>query len=340
MRKEMLIWCMIVCLTLGLFESQAQAGAESPIGKWVGKAETPNGLLDFQFEFKQQGSQLVGSGMLMQTTITLSAVKFEDPQLSLELSFGGENYRLISTVKEGKLSGTWQQIGGDLKGSFNAERQGPPAPVTTGGGIAGNWTSVAVAPNGEIVANLDLKLDGEILSGVISSDQGSLEIQKASFKDDKLQFDLDLGGNVYRIEAALKDDKFTGKWSRVGSEESGAWSATRKASAAAAGSAAVPKEPLLNGDWNSIATTPNGDLSLTLTLKQEGDTVTGTLGSSEGSVPLLKGIFNGGKLNFEVKLGDNLYRVDFTLADGKLRGSWKQVEGTESGNITAERKKP
>jgi len=336
----MLICCVVVCLTFGLFVAPAQAGVESLVGKWIGKAETPNGPLDLQFEFKQQGNQLVGSAMLMQTAVNFSAVKFEDPQLSFELSFGGGNYRLSSTVKDGKLSGTWEQIGGDLKGSFSAERQGTPAPLTTGGGIAGDWNSVAVTPNGEIVANLNLKLEGENLSGVISSDQGSLEILKASFKDGKLQFDLDLGGNVYRIEAAFKDDKFTGKWSSVGGGESGAWSAARKAGAAAAGSAAAPKEPVLNGDWNSIATTPNGDLSLTLALKQEGDAVTGTLVSPEGSVPLLKGTFNGGKLNFEVKLGENLYRVDLTLADGKLRGSWKQVDGAESGNITAERKKP
>jgi hypothetical protein len=188
-----------------------------------------------------------------------------------------------------------------------------------------------------MTAVLDLKQDGDKLSGEIRSDMGSLLIQAGSFKDPKLQFDIDLGGTTYRIQAELKEGKFTGGWAPAAGGDGGAWSAARKGDRPAMEAKAVPAAVI--GIWNAVANSPDGDLQFQMEIKQSGDTLAGQFITPDGSLPLPKLVFANDKLSFEVEYMGGLYRVELLLANDKLAGRWFAVTGSENGTFTAERKK-
>src|SRR5438034_4300894 len=247
----------LVALILSVTPSNIYAGAENILGKWVAKAVTPNGPIELELEVKIEGNQLVGTMAGFQGSVPLSNLKFENPDLSLEATLAGATFKLTGMLKDGKFAGNYEQVGADLKGTWTAERKDPPVPAAGPGEIAGAWTSVAVTPNGDLTATLDLKHEGDKVTGSVSSETGALPIQAASYKENRLQFDVEFGGNRYRIGAVLKDGKLFGQWSSVGGSDSGAWSATRKVvlSTYTAPAAAAS----LDGTWNSVAATPDGN---------------------------------------------------------------------------------
>src|SRR5207247_611213 len=228
------------------------AGVEAILGKWLAKAETPTGPIELEIEVRQEGAQLVGSAAMLQSSIPLANLVFEEPNISVDLSAGGQTFRLKGTLKDGRFSGTYEQVGGDMKGPWSMERRAAPASATDTG-ISGTWSSVSVTDNGDLALVLELKQEGEKVTGTVGSEMGTLPIKDGSYKDNALRYDVEFGGNTYRTEGTLKDGKFTGKWSTVGGTGSGAWSAARKAAptpvpAAAAAAAGTPVVSL-DGRW-------------------------------------------------------------------------------------------
>jgi hypothetical protein len=258
----------------------------------------------------------------------------------MDLIIGDSTYRLFSALKEGKLEGTWEQVGAEMKGTWTATRSATatPVPAPTAGGVLGAWSTVAVTPNGDMAATLELKQDAEKLTGVISSDMGSLPIQAVSFKDNKLQFDLELGGNTYRIAATLDGDKLNGGWSPAAGGEGGAWRATRKASSAPSAPAA-PAPSGIAGSWTVVAVTPDGSMQFVAEIKQSGNDLSGAVVTPDGRITMQKLVFGDNKVTFEVQYMGGTYRVEATLANEKLSGRWSSVGGGEGGALTGERRK-
>jgi hypothetical protein len=327
----------ILALMLFFAARPGVGGVEDILGKWVAKAQTPNGPLEMEFELKMEGNQLLGSAAAFQGSFPLNGLKFEDPNLSLEMNLGGMNFRLTGLLKEGRFSGKWEQVGTDVQGTWTAERKSTAITAGTAGSITGIWSSIAVTSQGELLLTLDLKQDGEKLTGTVSSELGALPIQAATFKGETLQFDLDLNGTIYRTSAVLKDDKFSGRWVNVGTNDGGAWSATRKT---AAPSAATAGSLPLQGTWNAVAVTPEGNRPFQLVLNQSGDVISGNIVTPEGNIPIKKAAFASSMLTLEVEYGGGSYRIEASLANGKLAGKWSSASGSESGAWSAERKSP
>jgi hypothetical protein len=321
----------------------ARAGIDSIVGKWLAKAETHNGPIDIEFDLKQQGTDLVGTAAMFQGTIPLSSVKFEDPQLTIQLNLGGNDYRLVGTLKENRISGTWEQIGADMKGTWAGQRAAASsAPSLAATGLSGTWQGYSATPNGQLDWTMDLKHQADAVSGTIGNDMGSIPLQSASFKDGKLQFDLDLGGTAYHIQATLEGDKLTGSWSPAAGGEGGAWVGTRKAAASSASTAAVAAAApnAIDGLWNSVAVTPNGDIAFSLELKQSGSSVAGKIVAGDVSVPIANATFSSSKLVFDVEYEGGVYRIEATLNGDKLTGKWGPAGGPDGGAWSAERRKP
>jgi hypothetical protein len=58
----------------------------------------------------------------------------------------------------------------------------------------------------------------------------------------------------------------------------------------------------VTGKWVGNVETPNGPLELTYELKAEGTTVTGTVASAMGSLPIAEGKITGDTLTYKVTL--------------------------------------
>lgn len=331
---------LLIVLALTVPALPALAGVEAILGKWLTKAETPNGPLEMELDLKLNGNELVGTLGTFQGAIPLANLKFQEPDLTVEATLGGATFKLTGVLKDGKFTGKWMQVGADVSGTWSAERRPgatlAAAPSTSG--ISGAWTSVSVTPNGDLTMTLELKQEGDKLAGTLGSEMGTIPIKAAAFKDNKVQFDVEFGGNTYRVEGTLKENKFTGQWSTVGGTDTGAWSATRKTAAPAPVASATGVS--VAGDWNSVAVTPDGKLAIPMNLKETDGKLTGTFTGPEGSVPLQKATLVNNVLTFEVEVGGNVYRVQATLTGGKFTGKWSAVHGTDTGEWSAERKTP
>ena len=97
----------------------------------------------------------------------------------------------------------------------------------------------------------------------------------------------------------------------------------------------------VTGKWVGNVETPNGPLELTYELKADGETLTGTVASAMGSLPLNNGKIAAGVLTYEVALEGNVIKCEAKVNEAgteiavKATGEWgtseyvvKKVEAT------------
>ena len=318
-------------LSLVMALPASQAGAQTVTGKWLAKADTPNGPMDLVFDLQQEGNQLKGTATVFDTLTPISALQFTDGKFSGEISVMGGTYRLAATVTGGKMAGAWEQVGGEYKGTWTAER----AASAPAAGIAGAWDIVADTPDGNATYLLELNQQGEALSGTIGGDMGSAPLDALSYKDGKLHFAVDGGGTVYIIDGQLEGESLKGRWAISGGGPSGTWSGKRKG--AAAGSAPAAQASLA-GTWDGSADTPDGTMTFQILLQQNGDALAGHIPMPDGNISLQKVSFSGGKLVFEVEYMGGTYRFEAALDGTSLKGKWASVNGSDSGQFNAQKK--
>jgi hypothetical protein len=208
------------------------AGPENIVGKWQVKAQTPDGPMDLEFEFRLEGTALAGTISTSRGSMPLAALKFEDPNFSADVPTSNDLFKLVATLKDGKLTGTWEQVGTGGKGTWIAERKVASvsaAPAAAGGpAILGAWMVVANTPDGDMPFQAEFRQEGATLTGKMVMPSGEIALQKLQFSDNKLTFQLDFRGGTYRVEATLANDKLAGKWADVNGADSGALTAERK----------------------------------------------------------------------------------------------------------------
>jgi len=100
-----------------------------------------------------------------------------------------------------------------------------------------------------------------------------------------------------------------------------------------------PKAGPMTGTWECTAHgTSQGDMSFTLNLQQNGETVTGTVGTSQGDVEITTGTYKKHVLDIHIEIAQGTYRVTGTFKGGQLSGDWSKDQdqkGTWEGKKTA-----
>jgi hypothetical protein len=92
--------------------------------------------------------------------------------------------------------------------------------------VTGKWKGSSKGDDAMEFA-LDLKQEGEKVTGTITVDYNVLEIS-GSFKEGTLELVIDTGDNKYVATAVLKDGKLDGKWKDDRGTE-GTWGAEKEA---------------------------------------------------------------------------------------------------------------
>ena len=88
----------------------------------------------------------------------------------------------------------------------------------------------------------------------------------------------------------------------------------------------------VTGKWVGSVETPNGTLELTYDFKADGETLTGTVASAMGSLPLNKGKVAGSVLTYEVALENGVITHEATINEAgteitvKATGDWGTSE--------------
>src|SRR5689334_3922844 len=205
--------------------------------------------------------------------------------------------------------------------------------------ISGKYEGVAKSEAfGEIPLTVNLKNTGGKLSGTIETPQGPANITDGSYADGKVTIKFDAGGNEGIVTATLNGDRIVGKWELGGAggtldlKKAGSTASTPAPSAAPAAGG----DPI-SGDWDGSADAGGMTIPFTLKLKLEGNKVTGTSTSDQGSATISNGKWDGSKLSFSLDTPQGSITMSGIVKDGKITGDF-DFSGQMTGKWEAKKK--
>lgn len=234
-------------------------------------------------------------------------------------------------------------------------------PAAAGSPIDGRWEGTVDTPDGPSQAIAELKLDGGVIKGTMTAGQYSLVITGGTLNGEAVSLAFDVSDMPGTMTATLKDGVLEGSWS-VGGDGGGF---TLKKTVAAAPAPAAPAAPVappapaalpapaapaatsasamtaaeLSGDWDAAADVGGQTMPFTLTLKVEGEKVSGSTSSDRGSVAL-EGTYAAGVLTFGFATSEGMSIVMTGRPEaGKITGTFDVNGGTAQGGWSAAKRK-
>ena len=230
-----------------------------------------------------------------------------------------------------------------------------PAPAPPAADALGTWDALFNSQQGPIPAQLKLTKTGDKITGTITSDRGTSAVE-AEVKDKTLSVWFNMTGQngpiAIELTGTIDGDKMKGVTMAAG-QPAGDWTATRgkadtsaaaaKTAAAPAAAAAATAASSLTGDWIVAVELPNMTANPTITLKQDGEKLTGDYVSAQyGKFPI-SGTVKGADvtLSFSMSIEGNAFGVTYTgtvQKDGSLKGDVNYGD-MMSGTFSATRKK-
>jgi len=217
-----------------------------------------------------------------------------------------------------------------LLGSIVAFAQGTPD-------LTGTYEGIVKMPNmPEGKVSIELKSEGGKITGRAMHGPKTIDISEAKLENGTLTLRFD------------KDHAFTGKVDGdklVGEVSDGAQKfpielkkvTPAAAAPAAAPAAAAPAAVNLNGQWDAIADANGQPFPFLLTLKVEGDKVTGSSSSQLGESVVKDGSWKDGKLAFQLEGQNGTISMSATVIEGKLSGDFDYA-GQLQGKWVAQKK--
>ena len=203
--------------------SRAAANAS---GDWKWSITTQNGdTFESTAKLKQDGEKLTGTinGRFGEAEITEGAVKADEIKFQVKRERDGQsfviNYRgkLAADSIKGKIE--FERDGNTVSRDWEAKRQAAKSAA------AGSWKSALILPDGnKIEGSLNLKQDGDKLTGAVAINQNETTIQEGQIVGDTINFKVlrqrDGRTVTSKYKIKLTGDTLKGK---VESDWSGDW---------------------------------------------------------------------------------------------------------------------
>lgn len=179
---------------------------------------------------KSEGGKISGRALHGNKTVESTEAKFENGTLTLVF---GKEHSFVGKVDGDKLVG--DLVDGPNKIPIEFKKVTPAAapPSTTAAepaaafNLNGNWEAVADANGQPFPFALTLKVDGDTVTGSSSSQLGDSTIKSGTWKDGKLNFQLEGQNGVVNLSATVVDGKLSGEFDFAG-QLSGRWVAVKK----------------------------------------------------------------------------------------------------------------
>jgi hypothetical protein len=166
---------------------------------------------------------------------------------------------------------------------------------------------------------LELKNDGGKISGRLTKGENAIDISEGTLTASRLSLKLGAAAKEGMISAAVEGDKITGDWIAGSAKRS---LELKKAGPAEAAAAAAPAAFNLNGEWDGVADAQGQPFPFLLTLKVDGENVTGSSSSQLGESQIKSGSWKDGKLVFELEGQNGVITMSATVVEGKLSGEF------------------
>jgi hypothetical protein len=183
--------------------------------------------------------------------------------------------------------------------------------------LAGTWEGKFARPDGEEMKFTYLfKIDGEKLTGTITSPRGEREISEGKVKADEFSFSVKMGDNSIEYQGKLANDKINLKsQGPFGDRE---MTLTRAVN--------------INGRWLTKFEMPEGmgdgqSIEITFTFKVESDKLTGKVASPMGELDISNGKVNGDAFSFDVELNGNAMGHECKISGDEIKMKLKSGMG-------------
>lgn len=210
--------------------------------------------------------------------------------------------------------------------------------------FAGNYKGAAKSPDGDVALTLEIKSDKGKISGRLITPQGEQPFTSGEVVDGKLTIKLGAGSGAGQLALQLRDDKAVGEWKAGGPARPVEFKKFPLATEAAAAEVTKPATEasaaeVLTGEWDAAADVQGQAFPFLLSLKVDGDKVTGTSDSQLGNSTISSGSLKDGKLVLVLDSANGQTALIGTLVDGKLVGDYDYA-GHLQGKWVATKKRP
>lgn len=215
-----------------------------------------------------------------------------------------------------------------LLGSLVAFAQAPDLTGTYEGTV-----KMPNAPEGKV--SITLKSDAGKITGQAQHGPKTVPITDAKFENGTLTLTFD---KDHKYVAKVDGDKLVGEV--MDGTQQFPLELTKVKPAAAAAPAAPAADPAafnLNGQWEGSADAQGQPFPFLLTLKVEGETVTGSSSSQLGESVVKDGSWKDGKLTFQLEGQNGVISMSAIVFEGKLAGEFDYA-GQLQGKWVAVRK--
>jgi len=215
-----------------------------------------------------------------------------------------------------------------LLGSIAAFAQGP--------NVTGTYEGMVKIPNGpEQKLSLELKSEGTKVTGHAKHGDKTIAITDGKFENGTLTLVFDSKDHTF--VGKVDGDKITGEAGDGAQKIPLELKKVTSAAEATPAAAAAPAGALnLSGQWDAVADANGQPFPFLLTLKVDGETVTGSSSSSLGEAAV-KGTWKDGKLVFQAEGQNGTINMSATVIEGKLSGEYDYA-GQLQGKWVAVRK--
>ena len=213
---------------------------------------------------------------------------------------------------------------------------GSIAAFAQGQNVTGTYEGMVKMPNGaESKLSLELKSEGTKVTGHAQHGDKKIDITDGKFENGTLTLVFDSKDHTF--VGKVDGDKITGE---AGDGAQKVPLELKKVTPAAAApvTAAAPAAGAvnLNGQWDAVADANGQPFPFLLTIKVDGETVTGGSSSQLGEATL-KGTWKDGKLVIQVDGQNGTINMSATVIEGKLSGEYDYA-GQLQGKWVAVRK--
>ena len=204
-----------------------------------------------------------------------------------------------------------------LLGSIVAVAQTAPA------NISGTYEGMVKRPGAttEEKVSIELKSDAGKISG--RATHGTMTIESTDAKLENGTLTLNFGKDASFV-GKVDGDKLIGNLIHGANEKVPV--ELKKVTAAAPAAPATPAAPAgavnLNGQWEAVADANGQPFPFLLTLKVDGESVSGGSSSQLGEAQLKNGTWKNGQLSFQLEGSNGTISMSATVIDGKLSGEF------------------
>jgi len=201
--------------------------------------------------------------------------------------------------------------------------------------LSGTYEGIVKIPNmPEGKVSIELKSEGDKITGQAQHGPKTIPITEAKYENGTLTLNFD---KDHKYVAKVDGDKLVGEISDGAQKFPLELKKVKPATTVAPVTSAAPAAFSLNGQWDGVADAQGQPFPFLLTLKVDGETVTGNSSSQLGESVLKDGSWKDGKLVFQLEGQNGTISMSAVVIDGKLSGEF-DYGGQLQGKWVAVRK--